>query len=73
MAKSKKESKTLKLIKEDLKKIAIGAGVAGAGAVLTYATQEVSNIDYGEWTPVITALMSILANTIRKWLILTKY
>lgn len=69
MAKSKK----LNLIKEDLKKIAIGAVVAGAGAVLTYATQELSNIDYGEWTPVITALMSILANTVRKWLTTTKY
>lgn len=67
------KSKTLKLIKQDLTKIAIGAGVAGAGAILTYATQELSNIDYGEWTPVITALMSVLANTFRKWLTTTKY
>lgn len=67
------KSKKFDLIKQDLTKIAIGAGVAGVGAILTYTTQELSNIDYGEWTPVITALMSILANTIRKWLITTKY
>lgn len=66
-------SKEWQLIKHDLTKIGIGALMAGLGAVMTYATQELANIDYGQWTPIITALLSILVNTIRKWMANTQY
>lgn len=70
---AKEISKEWSLIKKDLIKIGIGALMAGAGAIGTYAIQELSNVNYGEWTPVITALLSILANVMRKWVFTTKY
>jgi len=70
---AKKVSESMSLIKEDMKKILIGAGMAAIGAFLTYVIQMASGIDYGEWTPAITAFLSILANVIRKWVASTQY
>lgn len=56
------------LNKEDLKKIAIGAGVALAGALLTYVSETITSVDFGEWTPIIVAIWSILANAARKFI-----
>lgn len=60
------ESKLYQLNKEDLKKIGVGALVAVAGALLTYLTEAITQIDWGEMTPVIMALWSVLANVARK-------
>lgn len=57
------------LNKEDLKKIAIGAGIALAGALLTYITETITSVDFGEWTPIVVAIWSILANAARKFLV----
>lgn len=52
----------------DLKKVAIGAGVAAAGAALTYLSEWVTNTDFGVWTGVVVAAWSVLANAARKFL-----
>lgn len=57
------------LNKADLKKIAIGAGIALAGALLTYTTETITSVDFGEWTPIVVAIWSILANAARKFLV----
>lgn len=48
-----------------LKKLLKGAAIAAVGAVLTYLTEAVAGIDFGEWTPVVTAGFAIVANALR--------
>ena len=50
------------LSKNDLKSIAKGLFVALAGATLTYAATEIKLIDFGTYTPVVTALAAVLFN-----------
>lgn len=54
-----------------LKKVGKGALIAVTGAILTYGTQEIVNINFGEWTPVVVAIWSVIANLGHKWI--TKY
>lgn len=63
------ESKQFSLNKEDAKRIGIGALVAVAGAMLTYASSVVTNTDFGIWTPIIVSLWSVVANTARKFVV----
>jgi len=53
---------------EDIKKIGIGALIAGAGALATYAIQAIGALDFGLWTPIVVAVCSVAANAIRKWM-----
>lgn len=53
---------------EDGKKILVGAGVAMGGALLTYIAELAPNVDFGQYTPVVVAVTSILINAARKWL-----
>ena len=55
------------LDKQDFKKIGVGALVAVVGALLTYVSQVMTGVDFGEWTPVIVAVWSVIANIGRKW------
>jgi len=57
------------LSRQDSKKIATGALVAVVGALLTYLTQVVGDIDLGPWTPIVVSVWSIVANIVRKWLV----
>ena len=57
-----------KLNAEDLKKIGVGALVAVAGALLTYLSETIANVDFGDMTPVVMALWSVIANVARKFL-----
>lgn len=52
--------------REDILKVLKGAGIAAAGAVLTYVTQWVSGADFGSYTPMIVAGWSVVANALRK-------
>lgn len=61
-------SKKFTLNSQDLKKVGIGAGVAMSGALLTYLTSVIGDIDFGTWTPIAVSVFSILANIARKWL-----
>ena len=54
--------------KENLIKIAKGAGIAVGGALLTYLTQYISSTDFGQWTPVVVALGGIIINAGREFL-----
>ena len=56
------------LTKENLIKIAKGAGIAVGGALLTYLAQFISSTDFGIYTPVVVALGGILINAAREWL-----
>ncbi len=57
-----------KLNSIDFRKVAIGACVAVVGALLTYLTELVSGIDFGDFTAVVVSVWSIIANVVRKWL-----
>lgn len=61
-------SKRYSLAREDLKKIGIGAGVAISGALLTYVSETLTQIDFGEWTPIVVSVWSIVANMVRKFI-----
>jgi hypothetical protein len=54
-----------------LKKVGIGALIAGAGAGLTYLTANIANVDFGSYTPIVVSAFSIGVNFLRK--LLTKY
>lgn len=57
----------------DLKKLGIGLGIALLGAALTYLTEQLPNVDFGQWTPFVVALWSVIVNAVRKWLTESKY
>ena len=52
--------------KTQLKKIAKGAGIAGGGAILTYLLGELPNVDFGQYTALVTAVLSIAINAALK-------
>ena len=64
----KNNSTKYQLNKEDGKRILLGLGVAVGGAVLTYLSELLPNVDWGNWTPVVVSLASVLVNAGRKWL-----
>jgi hypothetical protein len=66
-------SKEYSLIKEDLLKIGKGAIIAGTGALCTSILQNIGSIDFGQWTPLVVAGISILTNTLLKFVEKTKY
>jgi len=52
----------------------IGKGllIAAVGAGLTYLTQWISGADFGDYTPMIVAALSVLTNLVRKWTTVNK-
>jgi hypothetical protein len=48
-------------------KVGAGALVAVAGALLTYISSWLTGQNFGEYTPVIMAVWTTLANIARKW------
>lgn len=54
-----------------LKKVGIGALIAGGGALLTYLASTIPGVDFGQWTPVIVGISSVVINFLRK--LLKKY
>jgi len=63
MATEKVESPRFSIDLVGLKKIGKGALIAGSGAVLTYLAEAIPGLDFGEYTPVIVATLSILINS----------
>jgi len=57
----------------DMEKIGKGLLIALAGAALTYLTEQIPNIDLGEWTPIVVAIWSVIVNAAKKWLSETRY
>lgn len=62
-----KGSPRFSMNREDLKKVGKGALIALLGALITYGTETIANIDFGEWTPLAVAVFSVLANIGRKY------
>ena len=52
----------------DWEKIGTGAGVALAGAFLTYVSAIVVQVDFGSFTPIVVCFWSIFGNAVRKWI-----
>ena len=57
-----KQSAKYSLNKVDGKKIAKGAMIAIAGALLTYVAEMLPNVDFGSSTPLVVAVGGILVN-----------
>lgn len=68
-----KKSQRWSLIKQDLKKIGIGAGIALLGALATYMADTIPSIDFGSYSILVYAFNSVLINAIRKFLTSTVY
>jgi len=56
------------LNKEDLIKVGTGALIAGVGAGIVYILTTFGQMDYGIFTPAVTALFAILLNFVRKYI-----
>lgn len=61
-------SKRFELNSKDAVKLAKGAGIAAAGAAVTYLAEWVAGTDFGDYTPVVVAAAGILVNVARKWI-----
>jgi len=53
--------------KTDLISVAKGAGIAAAGAAITFLTQAASGFDFGQAGVVVAAVLSVVTNLFRKW------
>ena len=60
------KGKEMNLDKDKLISVAKGAGIAAAGAVLTYLSQWASGADFGAAGPVVAAVLAVLVNVVRK-------
>lgn len=52
---------------ETLKKIGRGMIIAAVGAILTYLSEALSGMDFGAYTPVVVAVLSILTNLVHEY------
>jgi hypothetical protein len=59
---------SFKIDKEGIKKVGRGAIIAGLGAFLTYGAENLLKLDFGEWTPLVVAGLSVFINFLRKWI-----
>jgi len=62
------QSEILKLNKTDWKSIGRGALIAIAGVLLTYGSEVIAQIDFGNYTPIVVAFWSVVANVGKKFL-----
>ena len=68
MAKLKRPSPRGKLNAEDASKVFAGAVIAGIGAAAMHAIGYLSGIDFGPFAAEAAAVLSVMANLVRKWL-----
>ena len=61
------------LIKEDLKSLLIGLGITLLGAGLTYLTEAMGKMDFGEFSPIIVAVWALIVNIVRKYITVKQY
>ena len=66
-------SERFNFTREDIVSILIGASIAGGGAFATYLLEGLAQLDFGEWTPMVVALLSVLINAVRKWIAESSY
>jgi len=61
-------SERFKFIPEDIKSIVTGAAIAAGGAFATYLLEGLMQMNFGEYTPLIVAVLSVIINAVRKWI-----
>jgi len=61
-------SKRYSFNKEDGKKILKGASIALAGALLTYLSEVVMQVDFAEYTPLVMGVWSVLVNAAQRFI-----
>ncbi len=61
-------SKKYKFNSEDMSKIGKGAAMAVIAAILTYLTQISTQIDFGAYTAIVVAVLSVAINAGRKFI-----
>ena len=61
------------MIPQDWKRVAENSGIVGFSAAATYFLQYLSTVNFGEWTPVVTALIAVLSTAIKQWLSTSTY
>jgi len=66
-------SERFRLVSQDFQKVGRGALIAGVGAAGTYLFEALPGVDFGEYTPLVVAVVSVLANLFRKWLSKNQY
>lgn len=52
--------------KDRIYKVIKGALIAGAGCVLTYLSQYLSGVDFGFYSPIVTSVLAVAVNFLRK-------
>lgn len=57
----------------DYKKVLRGFVIALAGAALTYAADQIPNLDFGQYTLVVAAVLSAGVNAARQYLVSKGY
>jgi len=62
-------SKKYELNKKDMIKIGKGAMITLLAALFTYLAQIIPGIDFGTYSPTVTALLGIFINTARKYFV----
>jgi hypothetical protein len=67
------KSQRFSFISEDVKSLLIGALITGGGALLTYLSENISKVSFGDWTPAVVVVASLLINTVRKFISTSKY
>ena len=66
-------SEPFNLHSNDLKRVAVGGLICLVGALATYLEQSIPTIDFGQWTPLIVAVNSMIINFLRKWVSNTNF
>lgn len=59
-------SKPFSLSSSDWQKILKGAAMAAVGAAGTFAIQQLSGHDFGQWNVLVAAGLAVVANTLHK-------
>ena len=57
-----------KLDKESVVKMGKGAAIAAGGVALLYILEALLSIDFGPYTPLAVAILSVLINSTKEWL-----
>lgn len=64
---AKEKSPSFSIDKKGLTKVGKGALIAGLGAVLTYLEANLGSVSFGDFTPFVVAINSVIVNLGRKY------
>jgi len=67
------KSQKFAFIPEDIKSLLIGALITSGGALLTYLSENLGKVNFGDWTPAVVVVASLVINMVRKFISTSKY